>query len=202
MLKGLNATPADMARGCEASKTATGLCGWTASERLGGESGSVSVKSATCSFFRTDRLLFRSTAFTKSSNAGNLTFSRGREASIEESPLKTNSDATGGETGILATNRVNETMSQNAALESLAELREEIDRIDGEMHRLLMDRGEIIDRLIAVKARQGGGSAFRPGREADMMRVIAERHHGRLPLETVESIWRVIIATFTYVQSN
>ena len=35
-----------------------------------------------------------------------------------------------------------------------------------------------------------------------MMRVIAERHHGRLPLETVESIWRVIIATFTYVQSN
>jgi len=93
-------------------------------------------------------------------------------------------------------------MSQNAALESLAELREEIDRIDGEMHRLLMDRGEIIDRLIAVKARQGGGSAFRPGREADMMRVIAERHHGRLPLETVESIWRVIIATFTYVQSN
>ena len=93
-------------------------------------------------------------------------------------------------------------MSENAALESLAELREEIDRIDGEMHRLLMDRGEIIDRLIAVKARQGGGSAFRPGREADMMRVIAERHHGRLPLETVESIWRVIISTFTYVQSN
>jgi chorismate mutase len=97
---------------------------------------------------------------------------------------------------------VNEIMSQNAALESLAQLREEIDRIDGEMHRLLMDRGEIIDRLIAVKARQGGGSAFRPGREADMMRVIAERHHGRLPLETVESIWRVIIATFTYVQAN
>jgi chorismate mutase len=70
------------------------------------------------------------------------------------------------------------------------------------MHNLLMERGEIIDRLIAVKARQGGGSAFRPGREADMMRVIATRHHGRLPLDTVESIWRVIISTFTYVQSN
>jgi hypothetical protein len=65
-----------------------------------------------------------------------------------------------------------------------------------------MARGEIIDRLIAVKARQGGGSAFRPGREADMMRVIATRHHGRLPLDTVESIWRVIISTFTFVQSN
>ena len=82
--------------------------------------------------------------------------------------------------------------------ESLSELRDEIDRIDGEMHELLIERGGIIDKLIAVKARQGGGSAFRPGREADMMRVIASRHHGRLPLDTVESIWRVIISTFTY----
>ena len=93
-------------------------------------------------------------------------------------------------------------MSETQALESLSDLRAEIDRIDTDMHALLMQRGEIIDRLIAVKARQGGGSAFRPGREADMMRVIASRHHGRLPLDTVESIWRVIIATFTYVQSN
>jgi chorismate mutase len=93
-------------------------------------------------------------------------------------------------------------MTDALPLESLGDLRVEIDRIDGEMHELLMQRGEIIDRLIAVKARQGGGSAFRPGREADMMRVIATRHHGRLPLDTVESIWRVIISTFTYVQSN
>ena len=90
----------------------------------------------------------------------------------------------------------------DTSLETLADLRHEIDRIDGEMHALLMERGEIIDRLIAVKARQGGGSAFRPSREADMMRVIASRHTGRLPLDTVESIWRVIISTFTYVQSN
>jgi chorismate mutase len=94
-----------------------------------------------------------------------------------------------------------EPMTEPSALESLAELRAEIDRIDGEMHELLIERGGIIDRLIAVKARQGGGSAFRPGREADMMRVIAARHRGRLPLDTVESIWRVIISTFTYVQS-
>ncbi len=84
----------------------------------------------------------------------------------------------------------------------LGELRIEIDRIDTDVHRLLMSRGEIIDRLIAVKARQGGGSAFRPGREAEMMRRLAERHTGLLPLDTVESIWRIIIATFTYVQSN
>ncbi len=34
---------------------------------------------------------------------------------------------------------------------TLPELRVEIDRIDGEMHGLLIKRGEIIDRLIAVK---------------------------------------------------
>ncbi len=34
-----------------------------------------------------------------------------------------------------------------------------------------------------------------------MMRALAERHHGLLPLDTAEGIWRVIIATFTYVQS-
>jgi hypothetical protein len=34
-----------------------------------------------------------------------------------------------------------------------------------------------------------------------MMRRLVARHRGILPLDTVESIWRVIIATFTYVQS-
>jgi len=85
---------------------------------------------------------------------------------------------------------------------SLADLRKEIDRIDEAIHQLLIERGEIIDRLIAVKRSQEiGGSAFRPAREAEMMRRLVQRHKGILPLDTVESIWRVIIATFTYVQS-
>jgi chorismate mutase len=66
---------------------------------------------------------------------------------------------------------------------------------------LLIRRGGAIDRLIEIKARQGSGSAFRPAREASMMRAIAERHRGLLPFDTVESIWRVIISTFTYVQA-
>jgi chorismate mutase len=84
---------------------------------------------------------------------------------------------------------------------SLAELRKEIDAIDEGVHRLLMQRGDIIDRLIQVKQTQEVGSAFRPAREADMMRRLVERHRGILPLDTVESIWRVIISTFTYVQA-
>src|SRR5262244_1949890 len=92
-------------------------------------------------------------------------------------------------------------LSRAADQPSLADLRQEIDRIDEAMHRLLMARGEIIDRLIAVKQTQESGSAFRPAREAEMMRRLVERHAGILPLDTAESIWRVIIATFTYVQA-
>ncbi len=84
---------------------------------------------------------------------------------------------------------------------SLGDLRKDIDRIDEAMHRLLMERGEIINRLISVKNSQETGSAFRPAREADMMRRLVQRHHGILPLDTIESIWRVIISTFTYVQA-
>jgi chorismate mutase len=84
---------------------------------------------------------------------------------------------------------------------SLVDLRREIDRIDEAMHGLLMERGEIIDRLIATKQTQETGSAFRPAREAEMMRRLVDRHKGILPLDTAESIWRVIISTFTFVQA-
>jgi len=93
-------------------------------------------------------------------------------------------------------------VSEPLVVETLADLRVDIDRIDASMHELLMERGRIIDRLIAIKARQGGGSAFRPAREAAMMRALVERHRGLLPLDTVEGIWRIIISTFTFVQAN
>lgn len=85
---------------------------------------------------------------------------------------------------------------------TLADLRAEIDRIDLGMHEALMHRGQIIDELIQVKKTQASGSAFRPGREAEMMKRLALRHKGLLPLDTVEGIWRIIIATFTYVQAS
>jgi chorismate mutase len=91
--------------------------------------------------------------------------------------------------------------SPRQAAPSLTDLRREIDRIDADMHALLIERGEIIDRLIAVKKTEETGSAFRPAREAEMMRRLVQRHHGSLPLDTAESIWRVIISTFTYVQA-
>jgi chorismate mutase len=91
--------------------------------------------------------------------------------------------------------------STRKTIPPLANLRRDIDRIDAAMHELLIERGEIIDQLIAVKKTEETGSAFRPAREAEMMRRLVRRHHGSLPLDTAESIWRVIISTFTYVQA-
>lgn len=84
---------------------------------------------------------------------------------------------------------------------ALAVLRDRIDAIDAEMHRLLVERGTIIDALIQAKGTDNSGAAFRPGREADMMRRIVARHVGALPITTVEHIWREIITTFTRMQA-
>jgi chorismate mutase-like protein len=83
----------------------------------------------------------------------------------------------------------------------LAELRDTIDTIDREIHRLLVERGTIIDALIRSKGTGKSGAAFRPGREADMMRRLVARHQGALPITTVEHIWREIITTFTHMQA-
>jgi chorismate mutase len=96
---------------------------------------------------------------------------------------------------------INAAMAKPPEAPSLADLRMQIDRIDEGMHQLLMERAEIIDRLTAVKRSQETGSAFRPAREAEMMRRLVKRHKGILPLDTVEGIWRVIISTFTFVQA-
>ena len=83
----------------------------------------------------------------------------------------------------------------------LADLRIELDRIDAAMQALLIERSEITDRVELVKRKAGtAGSAFRPGREAEIMRMLAARHRGSYPFDGTENIWRVIIATSTYTQ--
>lgn len=84
---------------------------------------------------------------------------------------------------------------------ALRELRNRIDAIDAEMHRLLIERGTVIDALIRTKGTDRPGAAFRPGREAEMMRRLVARHAGALPFSTVEHIWREVITTFTRMQA-
>ncbi len=83
----------------------------------------------------------------------------------------------------------------------LPELRLELDRIDAAMQALLIERSSVTDQVEQVKRRAGtAGSAFRPGREAEIMRMLAGRHHGSYPFDSTENIWRVIIATSTFTQ--
>ena len=84
----------------------------------------------------------------------------------------------------------------------LTELRAKIDAVDETIHNLLMQRAGVIDELIRVKGSdRKQGAAFRPGREAQMMQVLAERHRGSVPIDMIRHVWREIISTFTFMQA-
>ena len=85
---------------------------------------------------------------------------------------------------------------------SLDKLREDIDRIDGELHRLLRERAAVVKRVAVAKRTSGGDStAFvRPGREAELMRGLMARHDGALPAATVAAIWREIVSAACFMQ--
>lgn len=83
----------------------------------------------------------------------------------------------------------------------LARIRDRIDSLDADIHRMLIERSSVIDELIRIKGTSAPGAAFRPDREADMMRRIVMRHEGQLPLSSVEHIWREIITVFTAMQA-
>lgn len=85
--------------------------------------------------------------------------------------------------------------------DSLEDLRNEIDSIDSEMHHLLLKRAGVVARIEAAKSLNAGISAYRPAREAQMMRKLAERHHGPFPYAAAEHIWREMIGNFTRMQS-
>ncbi|MHA1190224.1 MAG: chorismate mutase [Alphaproteobacteria bacterium] len=85
---------------------------------------------------------------------------------------------------------------------SLTDIRKRIDKIDETMHRLLMERSAEIEALVRAKNTAQTGAAFRPGREAAIMRVLALHHQNRCPFLLVEHMWRDIIATFTAMQAS
>jgi chorismate mutase / prephenate dehydratase len=80
----------------------------------------------------------------------------------------------------------------------LPALRAELDRIDDTMHDLLMQRAEIVEYV----ARSGKPAAFRPGREASILRRLLGRHHGALPPVAVVRIWRELLAGTTSMQGG
>jgi chorismate mutase/prephenate dehydratase len=74
--------------------------------------------------------------------------------------------------------------------EELAKLREGIDRIDSDMLRLLSERAQLAHRVGEIKH----GNIYRPEREAQVLRRIAETNPGPLPESAVRTIFREVMS--------
>ncbi len=80
----------------------------------------------------------------------------------------------------------------------LPALRAELDRIDDAIHTLLIERAGVVEHV----ARSGKPSAFRPGREASILRRLLSRHTGPLPPATLVRMWREMLAGTTAMQGG
>jgi len=74
--------------------------------------------------------------------------------------------------------------------EELEQLRQRIDRIDDETLRLIGERAGIARRIGEIKQ----GNIYRPEREAQVLRRIAESNPGPLPAADVQRIFREIMS--------
>ena len=90
------------------------------------------------------------------------------------------------------------TVAVNPDKQALADMRAQIDRIDGALHDLLRDRVEIIDQVRRLKGKQH--IYIRPGREAQMTRALVGRPQGKLPEGMVVRLWREMISCFTLIE--
>jgi chorismate mutase/prephenate dehydratase len=81
---------------------------------------------------------------------------------------------------------------------TLATLRAELDRIDNAVQDLLIERATVVEQ-VALAAKP---AAFRPGREASIVRRLVGRHHGALPAASVFRIWRELLAGTTAMQGG
>ena len=74
--------------------------------------------------------------------------------------------------------------------EELSRLREGIDRADDEVLRLLSERAQFAHRIGEIKQ----GTIYRPEREAQVLRRVAERNSGPLSAEAAQRILREVMS--------
>ncbi len=84
--------------------------------------------------------------------------------------------------------------------DQLTNLRAELDSIDIEIQNLLTRRAEI--SLEVKKVKQDGEMKLRPGREAQILRALIERHHGPFPKPELLRIWREILSASLQAQGS
>jgi len=82
----------------------------------------------------------------------------------------------------------------------LVELRRRLDEIDCKLHDLLIERAEIVS-VVAASKKKGNLPAFQPGREAQIIRRLVDRHQGAFPVATLVRMWREMLAATVRLQS-
>jgi chorismate mutase / prephenate dehydratase len=76
---------------------------------------------------------------------------------------------------------------------SLEEIRNEIDKIDTELLRLLNERADLVHEIGTIK-RNAGLSIYAPEREESLLQALTQKNKGRLPAEAVRAIYREIMS--------
>lgn len=86
---------------------------------------------------------------------------------------------------------------------SLADLRHDIDVLDDQILDLLRRRAETVQRIAQAKGRDAAGQDvfLRPGREAQILRRLAGRARGGLPVAALSRIWRELISALYRYQA-
>lgn len=98
--------------------------------------------------------------------------------------------------------RPRETKDQSAT--TLDQIRVNIDTIDDQLHQLLMQRAELVMEVVETKRLPDGSlpkGAYRPAREAIIIRRLHAQNKNPLPFDMVFSFWRQMIGAFTAMQA-
>ncbi|MGB1361106.1 MAG: chorismate mutase [Alphaproteobacteria bacterium] len=85
--------------------------------------------------------------------------------------------------------------------EKLKQYRDSIDKIDDEIHQLLMTRTKFTQKIADAKGKTTG-LAIRPNREAEIHRRLFKNHDNVFPYTSLARIWREMVNAFTLMQAN
>lgn len=88
-----------------------------------------------------------------------------------------------------------------AGARTLDTLRQDIDRVDTEIHDLLMQRARMVEEVRIAK-NSDATSPLCPGREAEILRRLVARHQGPFPKLSLIRIWREMLGSMVGLESD
>ena len=86
----------------------------------------------------------------------------------------------------------------------LLKIRKKIDKIDGKMHDLVMERAELVLQVIKEKEKVSKENLviYRPAREHEILVRLIKRHKGKISLKALIFLWRNLISIYISIQGE